>query len=268
MFLWNGYIFKVEHNQLYQDYLKGGLQLVDPEAKMKALFLKNVFFNPDGNGDFVEEKFLTELRTQERLTKNAREWIQEEIQVKDSYNHNTTKRLYDYFVNLKNVTPKIEQKVNSNWPVIWENIHRSFITTEDRSALFCFVNDIIANGQKLSTYNIRSSPGTCKRCGSLDTNLHRLKQCPKAKIVWDWCSSIVQSRYNVTINGLENILPFIISKSSQKQKVALWLTARVISYNLRAAEPSLIVFKKVIREQRWNKWKLFVKHFGHNLNIY
>lgn len=267
MFLWGGHIFKVERNQLYLDYSKGGLQLVDPEAKMKALFLKNIFYNTGSNGNFVEEKYLLDLRTPERLTKNAREWIMEGIHIKETYDYNSTKLLYNYFVNLKGCMPKIEQKIDTNWPVLWENINMNFISTEDRSAMFCFVNDIIANGQKLAAYNIRSNQGTCKRCGALDTKFHRLKECPKAKIVWEWCRFIVRSRYNMRINDLEDILPFMLSKTSQKHKAALWLTARVISFNLRVAEPSLFVFKKEIRELRWNNWKCFVNNFGSQLNI-
>lgn len=268
-FLWNGFIFKIERNQMYLDYMKGGLNLIDPEAKIKALFLRNILYNPDGGDTTVEEKYLLEMREAQtqRLTKNAREWIQEGKMLKERFNYNSTRHLYNYFVSLKNCTPKVEQNININWAGIWENINMRFISTDIRSMVFCFVNDIITNGKKLSAYNIRSSQGNCRRCGIADSNFHRLKECPKAKIIWEWCSSIVQTRYKISVVDLEDLLPFSICKSSQQQKAALWLTMKVISFNLTFSEPSLFVFKKEIREERWNNRKFFASEFGSNLNI-
>ena len=70
-FIWHGLIFRVERNQLYLDYLKGGLRLIDPEAKMKALFIKNLLYNENSNGCYIEEKYLLDFRMPQRLTKKC-----------------------------------------------------------------------------------------------------------------------------------------------------------------------------------------------------
>lgn len=268
-FLWHSFIFRVERNQTYLEYSKGGLKLVDPEAKIKALFLRNILYDPDGGDTILEEKYLLESRNSltQRLTKNAREWIIEGKGLKEQYDYNCTRLLYNYFVSVNNCRPKVEQKIDTNWPEIWENINMNFISTDIRSIVFSFANDLIANGKKLSTYNIRRSSESCRRCGLLDTNFHRLKECPKAKIIWEWCTSIVRTRFNMDVVDLEDLLPFMICKSSQKQKAALWLSMKAISFNLRASEPSLFVFKKEIREERWNNRKMFASEFGSNLNV-
>lgn len=68
-FIWHGHIYKVERNQLYLDFLKGGLGLVDPESKLKALFIKNVMYNLDNEGNYKQEQYLLDLKTPLRITK-------------------------------------------------------------------------------------------------------------------------------------------------------------------------------------------------------
>lgn len=133
--------------------------------------------------------------------------------------------------------------------------------------MFCFVNNLIPTGEKLSAYNVRRNASLCGKCGAVDDVSHRLKMCPNAKRVWQWCSEIIRTRMKTDVSDLENFLSQRVCLRSQKQKAALWLTVRVISFNLAGPEPSLFVFKRQLRELRWNNRKVFDKHFGRYLNI-
>lgn len=267
-FIWNGNIFKVNRNQLYLDYLKGGLNLVDPEAKTKALFIKNILYNVDFNGNFADENYLLSLNNSQKLTRNARDFLSLCQTLKEDTELTSTKLLYNHFISANSQLPKIEHVIDADWAVIWENIHQSFLNMEDRSKMFVFVNDLVPNREKLKAYNIGNLVSTnCEKCGLVDSNTHRLKECPKAKKIWEWCSQVVQSRYGVNIHDLEDILQFRINLKSKKHKAVLWLTVRVISYNIRVKEPSLFVFKKDLREMRWNNRRAFKEEFGNLLNI-
>lgn len=266
-FIWNGMIFRVERNQLYLDYFKGGLKLVDPEAKMKALFIKNLLYNEGTDGDFIKESYLLEFRIPQRLTKNAREWISIATEIESRFQLTSTKLLYDYFVDRNNCVPKIEEQIDIDWLTLWENLNQSFISLGDRSKLFCFANNLIATGEKLAAYNVRRTARFCDSCGGVDDVYHRLKVCPNAKTLWQWCSQVIRARMGVKINDMEELLSRKLCSSSQKQKAALWLAVRVMSFNLAGPVPSLYIFKKQLREHRWNNRKIFVEEFGRNLNI-
>lgn len=266
-FIWNGFIFRVERNQLYLDYLKRGMKLIDPEAKVKALFIKNLLYNVDNDGNFIQENFLLEFRIPQRLTKNAREWISIAKDVHSRFQLNSTKLLYDYFVELNKCVPKIETKIDSDWTIVWENINHNFLTMNDRSKLFCFVNNLIPTGDKLSAYNIRKTPQLCAKCGVADNMGHRLKKCHGARVIWNLCCQVIRTRMGIIANDIEDILSHKISLRSQKQKSALWLTIRAISFNLKYPDSNLFVFKKQLRELRWNNRKKFAKEFGNCLNI-
>lgn len=130
------------------------------------------------------------------------------------------------------------------------------------------MNDLIPNRKKLKAYNIGHINETfCDKCGLSDTNEHRIKQCPKAKMIWNWCSNVVRQNMNIYFNDIEDILQFKIPKSSKQLKAALWLTAKAIEFNLRVHEPNLFTFKKEIRELRWNNRNVFNAEFGRFLNI-
>lgn len=61
------------------DHQRGGLHLVDPEAKTKALFLKNIFYNNLESGRNTDERYLLNDNISGKLSRNAREWLREGV---------------------------------------------------------------------------------------------------------------------------------------------------------------------------------------------
>lgn len=267
-FIWTSFIFKLNRNQLYMDYRKGGLRLVDPEAKTKALFLKNVFHNYDKNGRNMEECYLLKDSINGKLSRNAREWLREGMLLNENLNLQTTHLLYEYLIDRNRQLPAIETKMQLDWENVWENVSSNFLPLNERAYLYIFINDLVPNKEKLKAYNIGHINATvCEKCSLSDTNEHRIKQCPKAKMIWDWCTNIIRQKMKINVNDIEDILQLRIHPTSKQLKAALWLTAKAISFNLRAREPSLFIFKKEIREIRWNNRNGFETEFGNYLNI-
>lgn len=266
-FLWTGYIFKTNRDQLYLDYDKGGIRLVDPECKMKALFIKGILNNDDGS--FSEEYLLHYSRNQS-LPFNFKNWIGVANDIKDETSLNTTASFYRFFISQKNIIPKsLIDHPQIEWNIIWKNFNYNFIASEDRSRIFAFCNNLIANKEKLVAYNIgRLNDSNCDSCSQPDNNNHRIEECPPAKIISDWIKNVVQSRCRIALNKLEDMLSFDIDTKSNREKAALWLAIRGISFCLKwYPNPCLYVMKKEIREMRWKHKTFFIRHFGNYVNI-
>lgn len=176
-FLWQSQVFKCERNQLYLDLGKGGVCLVDHEAKAKALFQKNVLYGKDGE----EKKDLSLLKFGKKdvLGRNTKDWLVEAEELGSSYTLNTVRLLYCYHVDQRRTVPKIEEKLTDlDWENLWNNLSHNFLTSDSRSTLFLLYNDLLLNKDKLYEYKIgRVADNICEICGKKDNNFHRLREC-------------------------------------------------------------------------------------------
>ncbi|KAL1400940.1 hypothetical protein pipiens_007022 [Culex pipiens pipiens] len=135
-FLWQSQVFKCERNQLYLDLAKGGVCLVDHEAKAKALFQKNVLYGKDGE----EKKDLSLLKFGKKdvLGRNTKEWLVEAEELGSSYTLNTVRLLYCYHVDQRRTVPKIEEKLTDlDWENLWNNLSHNFLTKPEPNGETC-----------------------------------------------------------------------------------------------------------------------------------
>ena len=139
---------------------------------------------------------------------------------------------------------------------------------EDKSSLFCFVNDLIPNKVKLMTYGIgRLQNSNCDTCSKPDDNQHRITGCSTdAQQVWEWANEISRKHLKLSFTNAEHILSWKINPKNCRQKAALFIVSRAISFNLYKGG-SLFNFKKQIREMRWNHQRAFKHHFGKICNF-
>lgn len=266
-FLWGNSIFKVDRNQLYLRCEDGGIGLVDVESKCKALFMKNILYDKSGNSD-ADEEYLLQLNCLSKLSRNGKEWIMEARFLKQNFDLKSVKLLYWYFIDKRNTIPKVEEKFPLvQWENIWENIRSCFLSMEDKSRLYYFVNDLIPNREKLISYGIgRLQNSNCDICSLPDDNKHRIMRCKNAQQVWEWTIEVLRKHLKLNFQNAENILAWKVNPNNQRQKAALWLVCRAISFNLYR-EGNLFCFKKQIREMRWNDRIAFKRHFGKYCNF-
>lgn len=266
-FFWSGFIFKTNREQLYLDYDQGGLRLVDPELKTRALFIKNAL--DWGIPNSSEEYIIKNLKTQ-NLPLAFKELIVETKKIKEMSDISTTASIYRYYISQKNIIPSVRFDYPTiQWGIVWKNLNYNFICSEDKSTCFAFWNNIISNKEKLVAYNIgRIDNSVCDQCSLSDSNQHRLELCASAQIISNWTKTIILKQYKIKLSNLEDILHYEIDDSKENEKAALWLAVRTISFNLkRYPLPSLYVFKKEIREMRWENRSFFNHCFGSYLNI-
>lgn len=266
-FLWKTSIFRIARDQLYLPFHKGGINLVDPESKCKALFIRNVIKeNDDGVED---EEYLLKYPQKGQLTRNAKEWLEMAEEVKGNSWSDSTKLLYDFFLSKLNIIVSCEMKhPEVDWVIMWSNWSKNFINSEDKSNIYLLLNDAVPNKEKLYAYGIGRLPDkNCCICGVPDNNLHKIFECAKGRNIRDWVSQIIRSRLKIDFRRLDDLLVWNI-KNEPRQNAALWLAVHCISWIVNPVNSdSLYIFQKSIREQRWSNRKLFSNHFGSHLNI-
>lgn len=268
-FLWKGHIFKVARDQLYLDYDKGGIKLIDPESQCKALFIKNILYRSDGN-DNVDESYLLRYNKLNQLTRNAKEWVKCAIEIKSRYDLKTVRLLYWSFIDKKSISVDVETRFpNVEWNVIWRNLGLNFLLSADKEIVYKLVNDIVPNKEKLLAYNIGNLNGDyCEHCGVSDSNMHRIRECRNSQEVRQWTKQILKERIMVQYEKIEDILQWNINVKNKQHNAALWLAMHCIAWCITGeANNSLYCFKKSIREFRWLNKTMCAMKFGNFLNI-
>lgn len=264
-FLWNSHFFRVNRNQLYLDYSKGGLKLFDPESQCKALFIRSLLFNSGEKNNH----FLMTLGNNNMLSLNGKKWIEEAKKLSNDSCIENNRCLYNYFINEMEIKPLIQEKYpHLWWDCIWENINQSFLSSNARSILYLIFNDVIPNKVKMYNYTDKVDNNLCEICKKPDTNIHRIKECNHSGLVWKWIETIIAKSIKIKLRAPEEILYNGISRKAHKKKAALFIVAEAMAYNvINYKNPSLYSFQKIIRDYRWNNRRAFNINFKTYLNI-
>lgn len=239
--------------------------MIDPESKCKALFVRNVI--QDGNG---EEEYLLGYGNSGQFTRNGKEWLQTGNVVKGTPHCESTKSMYRHFINSLNITVKAKQDhPEVDWVTLWRNLSNSFLCAEDRSNLFLLINDVISTKEKLVAYGIgRLQDSLCEYCGKTDNNLHRLTECIKTEAIRKWTQEVINNKLNIHFKRFDDILAWESIGNDPRKKSALWLVVHSIGWSINSSQTgSLYCFQKSIREIRWANKRSFEKHFERFMNI-
>lgn len=247
-FLWSGDIFRVARDQMYLDYDKGGLKLIDPETKCKALFIRNLLYDKNG-GNNEHERYLLAFPKPGLLTKNGGDWLREADSVKGNTNLTSTRQLYYNFLNEKHIPTGVEDRFPQiEWNTIWRNLSLNFLPSFDKDLLYRFVNDIIPNKEKLVAYRIGNLVNDhCEICSCTDNNEHRLRSCSKTADIINWTKTVMRDRLKIVFDQLDDLLQCNIDVSDEQQCAGLWLACHAIAWCLsNTTSKSLFCFKKSI----------------------
>lgn len=260
-FLWNTQFFKIGREQLYSLYEKGGINLVDPETKMKSLFIKLVLYGYNGLG-LDEEHFMIK-ESSSKLNRTTTEWLREAVEIKPLNLLNTSKLIYSSLITRKIKIPKIETKYPElNWKCIWKNLSSSFIPSDTKETLYFILNDVIANKDKQIRCHIDNiAANLCSICNQIDTNIHRIKYCKNSSIIWEWLKPILQDK-PMFEDDPTSIFSKNINARDYQGKAVLFLVSEGIHYQMKHYHnPSLFCFKQRLRNLRWNNKETFRKQF-------
>lgn len=191
-FLWHRAPLRVAFDQLCLSKKRGGLGLISPELKCKALLLNRYlqsklelpFFhtiterleNPPNikdiplNSPFLKTLFLELPYIAENVKENP-----------------TANAFYNHYIT-KIARPHIEQKYpNFRWSRIWKNIFNKNISSEDQTSWFLLVNEKIPCGEQQFRFG-RTASEMCTYCPQeIEDWKHRYANCIKVRNCW-WYS--------------------------------------------------------------------------------
>lgn len=235
--------------------------MIDVECKAKSLFIKNILFvHQDGGKD----SFMLSQQNNRSLSRNSLEWIRETSEILEYPELTTSRSIYRFFISQQSITPKIEQEFpDLPWSIFWQNLQKNFLSSETKHSLYILFNDLIPTKSKLFRHNVRGTvDNICESCSKVDTSKHRVKLCVSSSRVWAWINETINKKLKIAIQDPEEMFGKEIGDNHFQSKVALWLTAEGVHYNLIAyGEGSLEEFVNLVREKRWNNRTLFKKVF-------
>jgi hypothetical protein len=168
----------------------------------------------------------------------------------------TSKTIYGYLTDQIYFTNYIETKFpNLNFSTTWENLSKNYVPADWKATVYLVVNDVIANRCKLRRHRINLEAPFCLKCGNLDNNKHRIKQCTISKDIWDWVLNKLTHNLSIPIEDPE--------------EAGLWLVTAAVHYNIHNFwDGSLEKFKDMVRARRWLDKSKLEKKFGNLLYIF
>lgn len=261
-YFWGSQIFKVEAGQLYLPFERGGLALVEAEVKFKALFIRNILYK---NNVVNRKHYLIDNISTKNLTRNTYDWVNIAIEYEAYDFLNTSALIYSSLLSKQSCEPKIQSKAPSpDWLSTWENFSENYMDSDAKSIIYEILNDIYPNKEKLCSYNVRGlNNAECEICHELDTNLHRITNCTNSKEIWEWVVEKVNVNMKANLPDPMEILSAYIGTKNRIFQAVYWIVSEAIVYNMRHYKnPSLFVFKSILRNKRWDQRQFFVRRFG------
>ena len=74
---------------------------------------------------------------------------------------------------------------NANWKRLWINLHATWISDAQKSALNMVIHNVTPTNGRLAAINI-SETNRCSTCGADDTIQHRLTQSGVSQLIRNW----------------------------------------------------------------------------------
>jgi len=252
-FIRKGTIFRIVLTSLQRRREEGGLELIDIEAKYRAIFLTKMreqgardrtltaawlqrwnLRKPGGNPPNI----LRIHRTLKYLRIYALEWAYLEPKTQDGTPRHFKRRVYRALRNMaKMTTPLRDVRVTQIqpkhlWGNVWNNLHSIPKSEVLKSAWYTMIHDLLPTNTRV--YRIRLlETEDCTMCGEKDTTFHRLTECGAGEEIWE-CTRIRLAAIHRT--DRRRILPgWLLAPSSlfwprQRHLATLWILANLVYY--------------------------------------
>jgi hypothetical protein len=207
-FIWNGKIFKVPLRTLQRPKKDGGWDLVNNDAKSKALHYRRMKLQGQMKGTFMAEwqrHWCTNKKSQNspnnhpdprtlfylRVVYMASAYVDEKG--KEEMTRSYKNRLYNAMALLNGPAHgPSDMRIKKYWPhhdwqAIWDNLHTAPVPGNMKGEWFKMIHDLTPTNTRLHT--IRLSPmDKCTLCPETDTLLHWITESVEGKESWEWAS--------------------------------------------------------------------------------
>ena len=283
-FIWKDFPYRVARQQLRLPLNKGGLNLVDVEAKCHTLMMKHcdnliVGSNQDEFEVALNNHLL--INTAPQL-QNFPAYIRpvfvkrEQLLTTNGFSSlPPTRTLYKMLIEMNNITPHIvSSRPTIDWYKTWTNIHRSPMSSEWRSSLYLIINDAIGYGEKLLRHGrVNSDQCNYCNCHQVETLRHKFIECPTINRLWSWVHDCLKNKIKLPARCLLRItnlsVDFLCDRKTRN--AAMWLVAGYFHFILvKSDNKCLTNLLTLLRTSRWqlSQEKMLPSLFGNKLYFF
>ena len=275
--IWRTFPYRVSRDQIRLPLNKGGLNLVNVEAKCRALLTKHCDDIVNNKGDeFVIRDFNKYLQPTSSKFKEYPNFIKAAFIQRDQLHFqnplllNSTKTIYSAIISeIQFIPPLQTANPTWNWSLAWSSLHKAPMSSEWRSSLYLVLNDAVPYGDKLFRHG-RAPTNKCPHCPGVESLLHRLCCCVKVQPIWTWVIQCLRDRVKLPPSCLTKIevLRFDFQCERKAQNCAYWFLSAYIHFVLFSKEDlNLQSFQAVVRQARWQLLctRSYEARFGQNI---
>ena len=289
-FIWKGSIFRVPISTLQKTKHEGGLDLINPMSKCRAMcllrFMELYYKNEPTTKELIKQCQLifpsdnppnrrTKLKDYEYLqwTQNDSAYVKARTSHESitAYKKRIYKTLYETTHDPTVIAPIRVMKYwpQVDWNTIWKNLWQTPVSDQTRSLWYEVVHDLIPTRQRLQAIRLAPSDA-CVRCKETDTIQHRLTQCGDARTQWRWTQSKIAKILRIDPRHIAPewlLRPQFKLWPEQKQRAVLWILATFTQFRLqRATTHTTQDYFDFLQRTRWkiqqnpNRQKLIGKY--------
>ena len=240
----------------FRDKAEGGLGLIHPGLKAKALLIKNMFkdfikYEVDINDDVVNNLYGYPEEFREVVAMGL---IYEPVKV-------IYKMLIDSFLTKnRSLIPSRNEKKTDNikWSVTWKNLKLlTGITAEERMFIWKVTQDMLPVGKRIHRKNAeRRCLGKLadgEECQEVQDLYHALSDCKNVEGVFKDMKTIVEDMLEKKLENEKIIFLDFNTRQKSKLKLVLWFVVKCLYYMyLKKIFNKEQLFREIRKELDWN----------------
>jgi hypothetical protein len=257
---------------------EGGWDLINVEAKSKALFIRRMRTQGLGRSTITAD-WLARWKIRHEVPNPPysgsipasltylREYVNNAAYVQNQGSHESNsaykKRIYKTLLTIdktSRITP--EMRITKIWPQVdwkhvWTNLHSTPVDDTDKIQWYRVMHDIIPTNVRLHRIRLASTEG-CAAYGQRDSLEHRLIECGEATIMWNWTRSKIANIMRTSATNIPTewlTRPHFRPWPQQRNRAVLWMLAKYVRYRLDTQRGQML--QDLMDFMRRAKWKIY-----------
>ena len=273
-FIWKGSIFRVPLSVLRAGKTDGGSDLVDVEAKCRALFLHRMLVQGTRKVS-VTAAWLRHWNrvcpvqnppnvicyppTMNYIKEYARDMAYIAIPREDEPAKQVRKRLYTTLGMMNKPligrgVRVVEASSHLPWPRIWRNLHAAWIPADTRSEWYAVIHEHLPTNDRLNRIALHATD-RCSTCDQPDSTAHRIMECGEGTVMWHWTRMRLATILRTSTAQIPDEWPLHPTCDiwpPKKRRAVLWILANFVFFRSSyRTHPTMMDNADFMRRARW-----------------
>ena len=146
---------------------------------------------------------------------------------------------------------------NTDWQIVWENVHEAPVSTAVKVTWYKVINDIIPTRTRLYTIRL-SQTDQCEHCAKPDAMRHRLTECDLTIMDWERARKFIATILRTDWRRIPTewlLRPTIKLWPPKRHRAVLWMLAIYVMYCMQRQRDMLRSdYYDFLRRSRWKTY--------------